>query len=273
MTDTLDRRTAEERFRAVFSPSAPSPPTSAARNRDADAVAAEVMTIAWRRLADVPLDDPRPWLYATARNLGGRRTSRVTRREGEPASRSAPLRRLEVLELDPALGVALRSLSRLDREALLLVAWEDLTPTQAARSLGINPTAFRVRLLRARRRLRASWPGRRTTTASTRTPISRWRPRMSNRPIMSRLRRAGPVPRPRDGDAADLFARIICGRSEAGRTSAAAPAAPAGCRACVRHAPAGGTAGLDGRRGLALDRRRPGRASVTRRSTSTRRSS
>ena len=31
---------------------------------------------------------------------------------------------------------------------------------------------------------------------------------MSNRPIMSRLRRANPVPRPRDGDAADLFARI-----------------------------------------------------------------
>ena len=65
----------------------------------------------------------------------------------------------EVLELDPALGVALRSLSRLDREALLLVAWEDLTPTQAARSLGISPTAFRVRLLRARRRLRAKLAG------------------------------------------------------------------------------------------------------------------
>jgi hypothetical protein len=31
---------------------------------------------------------------------------------------------------------------------------------------------------------------------------------MSSRPIMSRLRRANPVPRPRDGDAADLFARI-----------------------------------------------------------------
>ena len=61
----------------------------------------------------------------------------------------------EVLELDPELGVALRSLSALDREALLLVAWEDLTPTQAARSLGISPVAFRVRLLRARRRIRS----------------------------------------------------------------------------------------------------------------------
>ena len=60
------------------------------------------------------------------------------------------------LELDPSLDRALRSLSRLDREALLLVAWEDLTSKQAARALGINATAFRVRLLRARRRLRAS---------------------------------------------------------------------------------------------------------------------
>ena len=56
---------------------------------------------------------------------------------------------------DPALRSALRSLSRLDREALLLVAWDDLTPSQAARSLNIKPTAFRVRLLRARRRLQA----------------------------------------------------------------------------------------------------------------------
>ena len=61
----------------------------------------------------------------------------------------------EVVELDPRLACALRSLSPVDCEALLLVAWEDLTPTKAARSLGISPTAFRVRLLRARRRLRA----------------------------------------------------------------------------------------------------------------------
>jgi len=45
-------------------------------------------------------------------------------------------------------------LSPLDREALFLVAWEDLTPAQAARALGINAAAFRVRLLRARGRLR-----------------------------------------------------------------------------------------------------------------------
>jgi RNA polymerase sigma-70 factor (ECF subfamily) len=161
MTETLDRPTAEERFRAVFAHLGAVAAYARRRgNRDADAVAAEVMTIAWRRLADVPVDDPRPWLYATARNLvlaEARRSSHVaTGVAGDPVD-AAPAP--EILELDPALGEALQALSRLDREALLLVAWEDLTPAQAARSLGINPTAFRVRLLRARRRLRAKLAG------------------------------------------------------------------------------------------------------------------
>jgi RNA polymerase sigma-70 factor, ECF subfamily len=157
MTDTFDRHAAEERFRTVFSHLGAVAAYARRRgSRDADALAAEVMTIAWRRLADVPRDDPRPWLYATARNLvlaEARRSSPVsTNAAGGPRETASPP---EVPELDPALADALRSLSRLDREALLLVAWEDLTPGQAARSLGIQPTAFRVRLLRARRRLRA----------------------------------------------------------------------------------------------------------------------
>ena len=60
-----------------------------------------------------------------------------------------------MFELDPQLAAALRELSPLDREALLLTAWEDLAPKDAARVLGIKPTAFRVRLLRARRRIQA----------------------------------------------------------------------------------------------------------------------
>ena len=148
--------TPEARFRIVFAHLGAI--TAYARRRgslDADALAAEVMTIAWRRLADVPRDDPRPWLYATARNLllaETRRaaTSRRHRSEG-PATEPAP----EVFELDPDLVSALRELSPLDREALLLTAWEELTPKEAARALGIRPTAFRVRLLRARRRVEA----------------------------------------------------------------------------------------------------------------------
>jgi RNA polymerase sigma-70 factor (ECF subfamily) len=146
----------EARFRAVFSHLAAVTAYASRRgSSDADEVAAEVMTIAWRRLADVPPDDPRPWLYATARNLLLAEARRAARASGaavlpEPSS-PAP----EVAEIDPRLAQALKSLSPSDREALLLVAWEDLTPTQAAKALGVNSTAFRVRLLRARRRLRA----------------------------------------------------------------------------------------------------------------------
>jgi RNA polymerase sigma-70 factor (ECF subfamily) len=57
------------------------------------------------------------------------------------------------LDLDPDLARGLGALAERDREALLLIAWEDLTPALAAASLGISAAAFRVRLHRARRRL------------------------------------------------------------------------------------------------------------------------
>src|SRR4051795_9786667 len=156
MTEILDRHDAETRFRSVFAHLGGI--TAYARRRgsvDADAIAAETMTIAWRRLADVPRDDPLPWLYATARNLllaEARRSGRRTRLREPEETAPGP----ELHELDADLDRALRSLRPLDREALLLVAWEDLTPAQAARALGVNQGAFRVRLLRARRRLQAS---------------------------------------------------------------------------------------------------------------------
>jgi RNA polymerase sigma-70 factor, ECF subfamily len=155
MTSDIDRRVAEERFREVFAHLGAVTAYARRRgSRDADGIAAEAMSIAWRRLADVPRDDPLPWLYATARHLllaEWRTESRIAGSGPEP-SVPAP----ELQELDPQLDRALRSLGPTDREALLLVAWEDLAPAQAARALGLNPTAFRVRLLRARRRLRAA---------------------------------------------------------------------------------------------------------------------
>jgi RNA polymerase sigma-70 factor (ECF subfamily) len=158
MTLEVDRQAAEERFRTVFAHLGPV--TGYARRRgskDADALAADVMTIAWRRLADVPADDPLPWLYGTARNLVLAEARLSARAAGSSIHEPEPVAAApEPDELDPELARAMRSLSQLDREALLLVAWEDLTPSQAARALGINPAAFRVRLLRARRRLRAS---------------------------------------------------------------------------------------------------------------------
>lgn len=47
---------------------------------------------------------------------------------------------------------ALQQLSDTDREVLLLVAMEDLSPKEAARVLGVTPVALRQRLSRARQR-------------------------------------------------------------------------------------------------------------------------
>jgi RNA polymerase sigma-70 factor (ECF subfamily) len=147
---------AEARFRDVFV-HLPEVVAYARRrgSRDPEAVGAEALTIAWRKLADVPLDDARPWLFATARNLllaewrgasatDGRGGISETVAEAEPG--------VEIH--DPELERGLRALSVRDREALLLVAWEDLTPALAARTLGVSQAAFRVRLHRSRKRLR-----------------------------------------------------------------------------------------------------------------------
>ena len=157
MSDQLPARAAaEERFAGVFVHLALV--AGYARRRravDPEGIAAEVMTIAWRRLADVPADDPRPWLIATARNLlladWRRHQGEVTRPRDDRVP--APDTPVPAVELDAELELALMQLSSSDREALLLVAWEDLTPKAAAASLGISSAAFRVRLHRARRRL------------------------------------------------------------------------------------------------------------------------
>jgi RNA polymerase sigma factor (sigma-70 family) len=154
-----DRSAVEARFAEVFAHLGFI--TAYARRRgarDADGIAGEAMAIAWRRLADIPVDDSRPWLINTARNL------LLVERRREPGSGSQSLGDLEVeapaeplppeLDLDPELAEGLRALSEEYREALLLIAWDDLTPMQAAASLGVSRTAFRARLHRARRRLR-----------------------------------------------------------------------------------------------------------------------
>ena len=173
MNTSEPRAAAEQRFTEVFSHLGLI--TAYARRRglrDPDAIAAEVMAIAWRRLADVPADDALPWLIATARNLvlADRRkhppeTGPVEHPSPNTAHDPAP-----TIDLDPQLETALRALSQNDREALLLVAWEDLTPKSAATSLGITQAAFRVRLHRARQRLIAAVATHQTTRPAESRP-------------------------------------------------------------------------------------------------------
>jgi RNA polymerase sigma-70 factor, ECF subfamily len=149
----LMRAAAEDRFDGVFSHLDAVARYARRRGaRDPEDVAAECMTIAWRRLDDVPADDSLPWLLGCARRIvlaqHRHEQGRVPLDEVAEPRFEAP----EPVGLDAALSDALASLTALDREALLLIAWEDLTPIQAARALGINPIAFRVRLHRARLR-------------------------------------------------------------------------------------------------------------------------
>jgi RNA polymerase sigma-70 factor, ECF subfamily len=159
MKTAVYRGQAELRFRTVYEHLAFLVAYARRRGaRDPEAIAAEAMAIAWRRLADVPVDDARPWLIATTRNLlladRRRRPSALGVGLSDAMEIAAPEAPVSwELDLNPALTVALQSLSESDREALLLIAWEDLTPTMAAASLGITPTAFRMRLHRARQRL------------------------------------------------------------------------------------------------------------------------
>ncbi|MDQ2623181.1 MAG: sigma-70 family RNA polymerase sigma factor [Actinomycetota bacterium] len=126
-------------------------------SRDPEGIAAETMSIAWRRLDEIDPDRHRPWLLATARNL---LLAEYRNRRSEPfdpagldlADPGAPTFSFE--SLDPAIDTALGCLAANDREALILIAWDELSPGEAARSLGISSTAFRVRLHRARRRFK-----------------------------------------------------------------------------------------------------------------------
>jgi len=147
----------EARFRRVFAHLQPVADYATRRgSSDPEAIAAETMAIAWRRLDRVPVDDPRPWLFVTARNLLMAERRRSSRRSQADRALARPEATPAVESTDPAVTRALRALPERDREALLLIAWEDLTPARAAEALGIAPVAFRVRLLRARRRFARS---------------------------------------------------------------------------------------------------------------------
>ncbi|GAB1644209.1 RNA polymerase sigma factor [Krasilnikovia sp. MM14-A1259] len=127
---------------------------------EAEDVVAETFLVAWRRFAEVP-PSPLPWLLVVARNTianlqrSGRREAALQDRlqraerlaEPAPAADAAVLHRADVL-------AALAALTDAEREALLLVAWDGLTPAEAARVVGCATATFHVRLFRARRRLR-----------------------------------------------------------------------------------------------------------------------
>jgi RNA polymerase sigma-70 factor, ECF subfamily len=126
---------------------------------------ARTLEVAWRRLDDIPTD-PLPWLLGVARKVLADEwrtrkrhqalVARLTEAEaarrhpGEGARDAAENTATERLVAIDALA----TLTEVDREALLLVAWDGLTTRQAAAVLGCSHGAFAVRLFRARSRLK-----------------------------------------------------------------------------------------------------------------------
>jgi RNA polymerase sigma-70 factor (ECF subfamily) len=131
---------------------------------DAAEAIAETFATLWRRFDSCPQGaELRPWLFGVARRVI------ANQRRGE-RRRSALGERL-LARLDPAafeasrpdepssaLARAFAGLSDSDRELLSLFAWEGLTREELAVALGTSRAVVRLRLHRARKRLRDALP-------------------------------------------------------------------------------------------------------------------
>ncbi|MGH2849213.1 MAG: sigma factor-like helix-turn-helix DNA-binding protein [Solirubrobacteraceae bacterium] len=85
------------------------------------------------------------------RRRGGRRAAALAQRLAQQPERAAAA--LDVAAISAHVDAALRALSDREREAVLLTAWEGLTPSEGAIAAGCSAAAFRVRLHRARAHL------------------------------------------------------------------------------------------------------------------------
>lgn len=106
----------------------------------------------------------RAWVFGVARHVlatAQRHQQRAQRDASSAGMATDPApdwdavdARLDAAAVAPALRAGLASLSGPDRELVLLVVWEQLSPTEAAAVLGIPAGTARSRLHRARRQLR-----------------------------------------------------------------------------------------------------------------------
>ena len=127
---------------------------------DAAEAIAETFATLWRRFDRCPQGEQvRPWLYGVARRViaNQRRGERRRSALGERLLANFDAAAFEAVGQpdDPSpLAQAFASLSNSDRELLSLVAWEGLTRDEIAVALGTNRATVRLRLHRARKRLR-----------------------------------------------------------------------------------------------------------------------
>ncbi|WP_336923413.1 RNA polymerase sigma factor [Aquipuribacter sp. SD81] len=181
---TTDRERFEDLFERCYDALMAYAVRRTASADDAADVVSETFTTAWRRVAELPPgDEARLWLYGTARRVVRNQRRGLRRREAlderlllHARTAFAHVRAVDLHSPDGELLAALGELSETDQELLRLTAWEGLDGTEVARVLGVSPTAARVRLHRARARLRARWSRRSTTTGDGEGPSAPPRP-------------------------------------------------------------------------------------------------
>lgn len=159
-----DPPTASERFTQLFDAEAAAVLAYLLRRIrtpvDAADALADTFLVAWTRIDEVPTGaGARPWLFGVAR------MTLLNLKRGQSRRTGLAARLRAELETDrPVAGPAtsagadlLAAMSKLrddDREVLLLVGLDGLTSEQASIVLSISPGATRLRLHRARKRLR-----------------------------------------------------------------------------------------------------------------------
>ncbi|MCW3018021.1 MAG: hypothetical protein JWN10_329 [Solirubrobacterales bacterium] len=142
----------------------------ARRSRDPQAVAdltADTFVAAMTSFASSPPNagSERPWLFAIARRVYAKHCERRARRD-DATRREAARRALDEDELAELaeridaehrgreLLARLAGMAPIERQAVELVDLAGMTPAEAALTLGVSAGALRVRLFRARARLR-----------------------------------------------------------------------------------------------------------------------
>ncbi|MFI1728764.1 RNA polymerase sigma factor [Streptomyces acidicola] len=126
-----------------------------------DDIVGETFLTAWRRRRELP-EDPRPWLFGTARKVmlnAGRGMRRQTalvvhvQQVVETVSHDRTVDATAQVDSRMELVAAWKSLPPADQEVLALHVWEGLAAKDAAKVLGCTRAAYAMRLTRAKRRL------------------------------------------------------------------------------------------------------------------------
>lgn len=128
---------------------------------DADDAAAEVFSVAWRRIDEVDPTSARAWLFGIARKVVLNQWRSSTRRSrlldkarvAAGASPEQPDTLVVRHSEDEKVVRTLATMRPADQEILRLAAWEELSGPEIAVALDISVAAVQQRLHRAKKRL------------------------------------------------------------------------------------------------------------------------